>query len=331
MIQAQPSTTETRDENRLLDNPALMGPQRYLSQPHTPTPTEGPTSPGPDWGILEVSEGGSHCVGRGPRELEPREDVPHRDRRLGGRSWGRRGPIRGRTRASARKLRRTLAAINEKLHPKARIVFLTASYAGRECPTQPSTWAADLAKLRKKIERNEFGGMSTVWSREFTRKGRVHHHLLAFLPSGMNRDSFIRWVRRAWVAIVGDGGPAHRRRGLYAEKIKTWEAASRYLSKTPDAAHELRGPRGERLPTGKTWDLWGRKFLGITYRKYTIPAADWSKVRQKLREVAGHPLEPRPGRFADQYDTHHAIVNEAVMVAFLEALGIDTSHRGSPP
>lgn len=224
-----------------------------------------------------------------------------------------------------------LASINEELHPKARIVFLTASYAGRSCPTEPSTWANDLDKLRKRLERNEFGGMSTVWSREFTRKGRPHHHFLVLMPSGLNRDAFVRWVRRAWVAIVGDGGASHRRHGLHAEKIKTWEAACSYLSKTPDSAHELRGPGGERLATGATWGLWGRKFLGTTYRTYMIPAWAWSKVRRKLREIAGLPLEPRPGVFGDQYDTHHALYPASEMVAFLEALGIDISHGGSPP
>ena len=327
---SSPSDTSTEAlASRLLDNPALTGRDRYLSQPHTPTPTDGPTSPGPDWGILEVSEGGSHCVGRGPREPEPRGDVPHRDRRLGGRAWGRRKPIRGRTPAASREFRRKLASISEELHPTARAVFLTATYEGGSHSDEPAEWTNDLDKLRKRMV-DRFGTTPNVVSREFSRKGKVHHHIISLLPSGLNRDTFVRFVRKAWLAISGNGGASHRRRGLHAGKIRTWAAACAYLSKTPDAAHELRGPGGERLPTGKTWGVWGRKLLRIIYRRYVIPAADWPLVRAKLRTIAGHPLEPRPGHFGDTHDTHHVLDHAHEMLALMEALGI-VSHGESPP
>ncbi|MDP9476238.1 MAG: hypothetical protein M3R38_11260 [Actinomycetota bacterium] len=218
-----------------------------------------------------------------------------------------------------------LAAISEKVRGDHHVLFLTLSYGGRSCPTEPSKWTNDLDCLRKRLGRSRFGPLPVVWSREFGRRGQVHHHLLVFVPGESLGAVFARWARKAWTEITGDGGTSHRRHGLHAETLRSWRGARVYMAKLPDEAHQLRGANNERLPTGRTWSGWSLGLLGISYRKFAVPPWAYGALREKFRKIAGQPVSARPGVDADLSGTQHVFVTETEILRILQSLGIDTT------
>ncbi len=270
----------------------------------------------PNGATLEVAEGGEHSVLRGPPEEGARSTpTPSRRIRRG------RGRVRGRSHGSRLKMLRLLASIDEKVRGDHRVLFLTISY-GRSCPTEPKTWTADLDSFRKRLGRSRFGPLPVIWSREFSRGGQVHHHLLIFTPVDSVAGAFVGWARKAWIEITGDASASHRRHGVHAEPLRSWRRASLYLAKLPDEAHQHRGEHGERLPTGRTWSGWNLGLLGITYRKFSIPPWAYGALRESFRKIAGQPAAARPGVDADLTGTQHVFLPETEILRILQSLGI---------
>lgn len=308
MSQTQPTTTETGTETSSLTSDPPYG------AGHLPKP-DGATGVTEKVATLEVS--GEHGVLRGPTGDRPSSRAPSR--------WVRRGLVRGRSEKSRLRLLRLLASVSSKVRKDRLVMFITLSYPAETCPQLPATWTAHLKAFRKRLEL-VFGKMPVIPGREFGRRGGVHFHLILFVPVGVLEAAITRFIRRAWISITGDGSASHRRHGVHAEPLRSWRAASRYLAKLPDQAHQRRGPNGALLATGRTWSSWNADLLEITYRKIEIPAKLYPTLRAKLRQIAGQPDAPRSWVFADVAPTTHIFLAEHELLRLVRSLGIEVEE-----
>ena len=51
--------------------------------------------------------------------------------------------------------------------------------------------------------------MSTVWKREFQRRGAPHYHVLAPVSLTIAGEPVKEWISRTWYEVVASGNPKH--------------------------------------------------------------------------------------------------------------------------
>lgn len=160
---------------------------------------------------------------------------------LGQRGGGLRGAIKNYSRASRRRLMRTMGKIDTRQIP----VFVTLTYPA-EYPQASITWKNHLnafdRRLRRRFPRAAFG-----WKLEPQRRGAPHFHLLVW-----NVDYCLLklWAGRAWYEVVKSGDAKHLRAGVRVEQIRSWRGVKSYAAKYLGKVQEL--PEGWEAP-GRIW------------------------------------------------------------------------------
>lgn len=256
--------------------------------------------------VLRVAQGGEHATLTAGTHPAPRH---------GG---GPRGPVRGKSRGSRRRLTRLLASLDKARHPASRTLFITVTYTGT-WPPDPETWAANWKRFKRLLE-ERFGPLPGIWTKEFSWRGCPHWHLFLMLPDNVLRNALIRKAREIWHRISGAGDVDQRRYGIHAAPVRSWRQARGYVGKF-EGHREPRGEDGQVLPTGKVWNTWRRELLTIAYRTVPVTGAAYLKLRRVFRRIA-RPVSGRSGVRAERFDTMHALVSETEMLRLLNLLGV---------
>jgi len=165
-------------------------------------------------------------------------------RQIGG---GKRRPIRGFTRAAARRLLFAINSTDSLIHPRERWWFATLTYRVRsldERPT-PAEAKAHLHRFKQELRRT-WPGVCGFWKIEPHKSGAPHFHLLLSVPAGVDAVRVHWWLATTWNRIAGKGDPAHL--GVHAhadsfQQLRSWEGVSsysaKYLGKIEDNADPL--------------------------------------------------------------------------------------------
>jgi hypothetical protein len=223
-----------------------------------------------------------------PSGIIVRQDDPAR--RLG--PGGRRSSITGFSEASARRLKKKLAALEFR---KNVWQFITLTYPG-EYSYNPASWKRNLKAFRAQLERT-WGDvfLGAIWRLEQQKRGAPHFHLLVCwsqkVPLRLIRTS----VRESWTRILGGAGPnatwvrtevqdcrIHAEGGV--PKLMSYLA--KYLGKKSYAGW-LDPSTGELLAIGRSWGEWGQ----LPYAQGETYLLGPSELAQLVRRV--RRLRPR--------------------------------------
>lgn len=143
-----------------------------------------------------------------------------------------RGGIRVFSKASRRRLMRTIAQLRRDVLP----VFVTLTYPDSYTHhADPVEWKADLRRFEHRFRR-AFPGGSFVWRLEAIdrksgeRIGQVspHYHLLVF---GCEYAKLRGWIPGAWFEAVGTGDERHLMAGTRVERVRSHRGVMSYASK----------------------------------------------------------------------------------------------------
>jgi len=220
-------------------------------------------------GLVEVRPGGMIC----------KFDLP-----AGTTPAGWRGPIKGFSRRSKRRLMEQLIGVElepivegvGKRSVRARGAFDTLTYPA-EYSANWRDWKRDLEVLRKRMERRwplAFG----VWKEEFQERGAPHFHILTVFKEVVDLPEFRQWVSQAWYEIVGSGDPKHLAAGtnvrpLYGPVQRLLRYLIKYLGKVVESDVE----------TGRIWGKWGKvpcEVLATVQLRW----AGWVELQRRVRK-----------------------------------------------
>ncbi len=227
---------------------------------------------------------------------------------------GRRGAIKGFSRASRRRLLYRVAECGDALP-----IFVTLTY-GASWPDNPVVWKRHLDTWWKRVKRED-STLGAIWKLEFQKRGAPHFHLLVYRKDKGRPFLEMTWVAHSWAAVTGDESPEHVRAGTRVEAIRSVRGAmfyaSKYLAKSdgpsPDPACLHAGRvwgclSGSNLPI-ETTSIWFSTMEAAAFRYHLAQCvADWrSKAKGNSegyddfdRGQRAHALYP--GYFEDLMD-----------------------------
>lgn len=163
---------------------------------------------------------------------------------------GIRGCIRGFSKASRRRMMKTIGKIRNNLIP----IFVTLTYPA-DWPHDSSTWKRHLDIFFKRLAR-KFPESAALWKLEPQQRGAPHYHLLIW---GASFANLLAWSAGAWFDIVGSQDEKHLNHGAKVEQIRSWRGvqsyASKYLGKLQTEDEEK---EAWRYP-GRWWGVYGRE------------------------------------------------------------------------
>ncbi len=253
--------------------------------------------------------------------LRPETPPPPPPAPPAGRPW-KRAKVKGDTRRSKKAFEIRLAEIDRLAHPEDSVAVLTLTY-GRVHPTTHKGWAANLNAFKRLLEKRLGQGIGTLWRKQFAGREIPHYHIIALLPGGVVAGEYVKAARRAWLEVVGDGSASHRRHGTHGEKLGSWTAIRRYLTKFDRVP--IDPATGTPIETGRMWGTWRADLITVAYD--TFQAAPYlDDIRRVLRRYR-RPKKGRQrlrGRTA-AYTTMSVFMPYDRAVALLEFYGV------SPP
>ena len=187
------------------------------------------------------------------------------------RGGGERDVVRGRSRASRRRLMDKLTRVDmrklaseRKNARAAKCLFDTLTF-----PAEFPTWEEakrDLQAFRKRVER-AWPMAWALWLDEYQTRGAPHFHLVIVFEDPVNVWEFRRWQSRAWYEVVGSDDPKHLRAGTQAVPLHLAKGVGSLMGYLSAAVGELSKQRqarpvdiqtGELLETGRTWGFWNQ-------------------------------------------------------------------------
>lgn len=143
-------------------------------------------------------------------------------------------------------------------------------------------WREQEARIRRRFE----GRLITIFTRWEWRKRQSGVYQGEFVPHvhcfiwGIERMD-VHWLRAMWYDILGDPSRVHVR------KVYDWRGAAGYMGK-----HHGKESTSGSLPTGRTWGITGKKYLGITLVVVHIGISQFHRMRRVLRylvtKLRGH-------------------------------------------
>lgn len=223
-------------------------------------------------------------IGTGRVEVRPGGMICKFDLPAGTTPAGWRGPIKGFSRRSKRRLMEKLIGVGwesivegvGKRSVSARGVFLSVTYPG-EYSADRQDWKRDLEVLRKRMERRwplAFG----LWKEEFQERGAPHFHIPMVFEEVVDLPEFRQWVSRAWYEIVGSGDPKHLAAGtnvrpLYGPVQRLLRYLIKYLGKLVESDVE----------TGRIWGKWGKVPCEVL-ATVTLRWAGWVELQRRVRK-----------------------------------------------
>jgi len=199
------------------------------------------------WPSLETAPGGEFAQVHIPLPLG-----------LGSRG-GPRGSVKTFSRASRRRLQKTLAGIDRRQMPNLPL-FVTLTYP-LEWPSTATTWKQQLDTFLKRLDRR-FPQSSAIWKLEFQKRGAPHFHLMIFGVKYISQH----WIARAWNDIVAPGDEKHLAAGTEVRRVRSWRGVASYAAKYMSKAEKITG-HGE---VGRYWGVFNRKNLPIQWIKIKL-------------------------------------------------------------
>lgn len=204
---------------------------------------------------------------------------------------GRRGEIRGFSRAAQRRMRHRLMVVDWTSQPS---FFVGLTY--HEDWPDPEGCQAHLKALRKRLERH-FGGAfdSAIWKKEYAkrrsgaRRGDLapHFHLVLFFTVQVPVGELFLWLLRAWNDIAAPGDGWHRAHGSHVEEVHKSRGVDRlmaYLCKYLSKEIEV------DFPTGRMWGVWGD--LPVSAQVFRMGYRDFCVLCRRLRAYGkAHEIE----------------------------------------
>lgn len=216
--------------------------------------------------VLEVAQGASWCKLSRPLERVPTAKVPTK------KGGGKRGRVKGFSRASRRRL---LDVLNQIKRPAVQsALFVTLTYPG-EWPKAWERWKRDIDTFGKRLRR-QYPGVSFVWRLEYQRRGAPHFHLLVFGVPFIPHD----WVARAWYDVVGSNDPRHLKAGTEIKRVRRFRSVIAYAAKYIGKEQS----RGAARTDGRVWGIVGRDSLPIEIVAVEVPVKAWYSIRRTLRK-----------------------------------------------
>lgn len=224
-----------------------------------------------------------HGIGIGRVEVRPGGMICKFDLPAGTTPAGWRGPIKGFSRRSKRRLMEKLIGVEweaivqgvGKRSMGARGVFLSVTYP-EEYSANWGDWKRDLEVLRKRLSRTwpvSFG----IWKEEFQERGAPHFHILMVFEEVVDLPEFRQWVSRAWYEVVSSGDPKHLAAGtnvrpLYGPVQRLLRYLIKYLGKLVESDGE----------TGRIWGHWGEPPCNVLMT-ITLGRASWVEFQRRVR------------------------------------------------
>lgn len=249
------STEESPERREFRSRAASLG----LSTVHIPSPQKP--------GTVRVYNGGSHVRLRG-------------DPMVGGGVGGRRGSVRGFTKASRHRMLQFLQTIDREKCGMP--LFVTLTYPG-EWPGNPKQWKRDLEVWLARLKRAHPAAWA-VWRLEPQRRGAPHYHLLVFGLAMLAKE----WLSRTWFEVVGSGDERHLRAGTQVQRVKSWRSvigyAAKYLAKD---VSEL--PMAWQRGVGRWWGIHRRKLAPREAMEVELVGPAYFRVRRVLRRLIVGP------------------------------------------
>lgn len=199
---------------------------------------------------------------------------------LGGhrRGGGVRGPVRGFSRGSRRRLLDKVNQIDRRCVEGGGL-FVTLTYPG-EFSESWRVWKAHLRSIEERLKRR-FPGVQLLWRLEFQKRGAPHFHFLVFNVERID----ISWLSQAWYEVVGSGDPRHQAAGTEISRVRSWRGVlfyvGKYMAKTDSVD----------FATGRVWGVIGG--LPITLVKIELGLRELYQVRRVLRGWLGRRLGRR--------------------------------------
>lgn len=174
---------------------------------------------------------------------------------------GKRGTVRGFSKASRRRLLRSLARLKRAVLP----LFVTLTYPA-DYPTALQS-KTDLEKFLKNLK-YRFPEICGIWKYEKQKRGAPHYHLFIY---GASYQDLLEYVPGAWFRIAGDGDPNHLKwhKGELnnepcVQQLKSYKQAMIYASKYLGKVEN-----DKDVDSGRVWGMFGRKFLPFS-ELYTV-------------------------------------------------------------
>lgn len=160
------------------------------------------------------------------------------------RDWVR-GKIKGFSRASRRRLMRSLAKVNKGEKPQ----FVTLTYPS-EWPDDPKEWKKQIERFNKRMK-YRFPKYAAFWKLEFQKRGAPHFHMLVW---GLPKQSMKDFIALHWYEVVGSGDEKHLRAGTQIQRIRSWRGVMAYASKYLGKSQEDNNDQ----PVGRFWGIYNR-------------------------------------------------------------------------
>lgn len=208
-------------------------------------------------------------------------------RRMGG---GRRGQVRGFSKASRKRLIEKMAAIRQP----GKMTFLTLTYPDAFPIGCVADWKADqeafFMALRRRVP-----DVRAIWRMELNdrksgeNRGLIapHWHLMAFTAAEIPPD-VLDELRKDWHRIAGNADENHLEHGFHTAPVRSRRHAMAYVSK-----YIAKG-EGDRYAVGRRWGMIG-SFDTSPSQEVFITAAEARELRRIFRSW----LKARgQGRFA---------------------------------
>lgn len=217
-----------------------------------------PNRPPARTAVLDVWMGGSLCkvsrarAPRGPVDALPKleadgvEDAPPPPP-----SW----QVGEFSKGSRRALMHQLAKVRQDT-PGLLVTLTWPTWAAPDSAAWHGAWDRFRVAMARRFP--EVGG---VWRREFTKRGVVHLHLLAY---GVPYPGMRSWLPAAWAhAVRAPNEELRRRVGSSVEEVRRGEAVQRYVAKYVAKDTGTLDGDGERVPMGRWWGVFGRAHLPL--------------------------------------------------------------------
>lgn len=165
---------------------------------------------------------------------------------------------------------------------RERLLFVTLTYPAAQAPTA-GQWHNDLRRFGARFQRRWPRG-SFFWRREFTKRGTVHLHLLAY---GASRPAMLRWVSVAWAESCATGNPDHVKAGTNVEHVKYRDALRRYVTKYFGKANDH---QHASQAWGRWWGVVGRQHVPWSLvQDVTVPARVAARMVRYMRRALRWP------------------------------------------
>ena len=181
---------------------------------------------------------------------------------------GKRGEVKSFSKASQRRLKRTLSKIDQS---KRAPYFVTLTYPD-EYPVSGTVWKRHLKNFWQRLER-QYPKSAFFWVLELKRRKSgtnagefaPHFHLLVYgIP---NLRDFIPWLSWNWYDVVGSGNENHLKAGTNVQLVRSMRRTAGYVSK---ALKYISKADVEDLPEdwqiGRFWGVYGRSNVPWAHR-----------------------------------------------------------------